>query len=196
DRGGAILTGSHVSNIIRNCILWDNGTDEFSVGGDFPGHPVIEYSNIKGGLPGEGNMNIPPLFAYPGPINGDYHLKSQEGRWNAGDMCWVKDDISSPCIDSGDYRFGCADELWPHGKKINMGAYGGTAQAAMSDSKVGNIADLNQDNVVDLSDFRDFAEHWPVRQLLLPGDFDRDGDMDLCDFAILAENWTWQGYGF
>ena len=46
---------------------------------------------------------------------------------------WVFDYCAnSPCIDAGDPGDSVGGETQPHGDKINMGAYGGTAQASKS----------------------------------------------------------------
>ena len=63
---------------------------------------------------------------------GDYHLKSQVGRWEAGSGSWVIDEVTSPCIDAGDPNSPVGDEPEPNGGRINMGAYGGTAEASKS----------------------------------------------------------------
>jgi hypothetical protein len=67
-------------------------------------------------------------------IDGDYHLKSQAGRWNPNSESWVMDDVTSPCIDAGDPNMPVGDEPEPNGGRINMGAYSGTAEASMSKS--------------------------------------------------------------
>lgn len=63
---------------------------------------------------------------------GDYHLKSQAGRWDPNSQIWVRDDVTSPCIDAGDPNGPVGDELEPNGGVVNMGAYGGTVEASMS----------------------------------------------------------------
>jgi hypothetical protein len=40
--------------------------------------------------------------------------------------------MTSPCLDGGDPNAGPLDEPIPNGSRINMGAYGGTAQASLS----------------------------------------------------------------
>lgn len=65
-------------------------------------------------------------------IEGDYHLKSQAGRWNPMSQSWVIDDVTSLCIDAGDPNSPVGDEPVPNGGIINMGAYGGTAEASKS----------------------------------------------------------------
>ena len=189
-KGAGIFTGSNVVNTVKNCILWDNGTDEISVGGSVPGYFTVEYSNIKGGCPGDGNINLNPLFS--SLRDSDYHLCSQNGRWDLNTLTWVQDDVTNPCIDTGDSNSDWTAELWPHGKRINMGAYGGTAEASMSTSLVGNISDLDLNDVVNLLDFGIFAKHWLNNKPFSRTDFDRDMDIDILDLKILVENWLWQ----
>ncbi len=72
---------------------------------------------------------------------------------------WLFDEVTSPCIDAGDPNdTGWQNELWPHGARVNMGAYGGTAAASMSPNPVGDPADLNHDNAVDLGDWSLWAD--------------------------------------
>jgi hypothetical protein len=144
-RGGAVFNGC----IVSNCILWGNQPDE--IGWDnLP--PDITYSDIAGGWRGEGNVDVDPCFAKVGYwadpnsvnvrvdpnhpnavwIEGDSHLKSQAGRWDPNEQRWVMDDVSSPCIDVGDPNSPVGDEPEPNGGRINMGAYGGTAEASKS----------------------------------------------------------------
>ena len=70
-----------------------------------------------------------------------------------------------------------------------MGAYGGTAEASMSLSTVGNIADLNNDDLVNIDDLDYFAEQWLVEAAPIKEDLDRNGTVDMLDFAILVQNW-------
>jgi L-ascorbate metabolism protein UlaG (beta-lactamase superfamily) len=65
-------------------------------------------------------------------VDGDYHLKSQAGRWDPASQSWVKDDVTSPCIDAGDPNSPVGQEPEPNGGRINMGAYGGTKEASKS----------------------------------------------------------------
>jgi hypothetical protein len=81
--------------------------------------------------------------------------------------------------------------LWPHGKRINMGAFGGTPQASMSQSDAGNIADLDGSDAVDWEDLKLITEKWLYQQLLLFEDLNRDGLVNGWDFAIFAGNWVW-----
>ena len=66
------------------------------------------------------------------PGAGDFHLKSQGGRWQPG-TGWVYDGVSSPLIDAG--HPGSMDwtvEPDPNGRRRNIGLYGGTAEASKS----------------------------------------------------------------
>lgn len=110
---------------ITNSIIWANSPQQIA---DTQGS--VTYSNIQGGWPGEGNIDADPLFA--DPSNGDYHLKSQAGRWESGSLSWVIDEVTNPCIDAGDPGTPVGLEPLPNGGIINMGAYGGTAEASKS----------------------------------------------------------------
>ena len=124
--GGGAVRNISDSMIITNCILWCNEPGEI-----FSSETIdITYCNISGGWEGEGNINTDPLFS--DMDNGDYHLKSQSGRWDPDSEGWIIDDNTSPCIDSGDPNSFFADEPEPNGHRINMGAYGGTDMASMS----------------------------------------------------------------
>ncbi|TKJ38685.1 MAG: hypothetical protein CEE38_02990 [Planctomycetes bacterium B3_Pla] len=154
--GNALASDPHLPSLpgyfqLTNCILWD-GEDAIFDPDPYALRSAITYSNIQGGWPGEGNININPNFADPGYwadandpniavepndpnavwVDGDYHLKSEAGRWNPNSESWVKDDVTSPCIDAGDPNSDWTSETWPHGGRINMGAYGGTREASMS----------------------------------------------------------------
>jgi predicted outer membrane repeat protein len=146
---------------LDNCIVWDGQRSiAASFLGGRPGGMagkekvdiIVRYSDVQGGWPGEGNIDADPCFAAPGYwvdatspkiivpssyanavwVDGDYHLKSQAGRWDPAGEGWVLDDVTSPCIDAGDPNTPVADEPEPNGGRINMGAYGGTPEASMS----------------------------------------------------------------
>ena len=98
-------------------------------------------------------------------IDGDYHLKSQAGRWDPESETWVQDDVTSPCIDAGDPNSPIGYEPFPNGGRINMGAYGGTAEASKSYfgepvCETPIAGDLNGDCIVDFEDFKILASHW------------------------------------
>jgi len=142
--------GSLVENVFNNCIVWGeaHGLDPSR---SWLQKTLITYCNIQGGWPGEGNIDLDPSFAQPGYwdpngtaedpnddfwVEGDYHLKSQAGRWNPVIENWVIDDVTSPCIDAGDPNSPIGHEPFPNGGIVNMGAYGGTADASLSPSGI------------------------------------------------------------
>jgi len=160
--------------------------------------------NVGGGAaPGVGDVEADPLFASVGYwdsngtgdvdddfwVDGDYHVRSQAGRWDPVTEKWMKDTATSPCVDGGDPDSDWKGELWPHGRRVNVGVYGGTAQASMSLSTVGNVADLNFDEHVDWADLRLFSQMWLLEEVLQREDLNRDGRVDFEDFAILTKNW-------
>ena len=160
---GGGMYDSHSTPTINNCIFWAN-TARF---GDeiWWGHVsgTVSYSVIKGGWAGEGNIDADPSFVDPN--NGDYHLKSQAGRWDPGSESWIQDAVTSPGIDGGDMTDPIGLEPFPNGGIINMGAYGGTTQA--SKSYFGGpvcetivAGDINGDCIVDFRDFLFIGLHW------------------------------------
>ena len=171
----SLLPRSNVQGI--NCILWDGGDEIFKAEGF---STKVSYSDIKGGWPGEGNIDADPCFASPGYwdpngtpedanddfwVDGDYHLKSQAGRWDANEGRWTKDEVTSPCIDAGDPASPIGYEPFPNGGIINMGAYGGTAKASKSyfgepPCETIVAGDINGDCKVDFKDFALMAFHW------------------------------------
>ena len=133
---------------ITNSILWNNGTNEIlaSEADDL----AITYSDVAGGWFGLRNRDTDPLFAGGGYwadpadpnvvldsaddeaiwIAGDYHLKSQAGRWDLQTQEWVADEETSPCIDAGNPLEVVGQEPDPNGDIVNLGAYGGTTEAS------------------------------------------------------------------
>jgi hypothetical protein len=112
-------------SVIANSIIWGNSSNQIE-----EPNCIVTYSNIQGGFPGEGNIDVDPCFADPN--SGDYHLKSQAGRWDPVSRSWVQDDVTSPCIDAGDPASPFGLEPAPNGGRINMGTYGGTSEASKS----------------------------------------------------------------
>jgi hypothetical protein len=100
---------------------------------------------------------------------------------------WVQDEVSSPCLDAGDPNSDWTAKPWPNGKRINMGAYGGTSQA----SKSGNIADLNLDGKVNFFDLAVFGALWGINQTVIE-DLNGNGVVDAGDLEIIAANWLWE----
>jgi len=106
---------------ISNAILWYN-TDSDLFG------CRARYSCVERG--GEGVIALDPLFV--DPQNGDYHLRSNRGRYWPEHDVWILDVDTSPCIDAGDPDADASGEPMPNGGRINAGAYGGTLEASLS----------------------------------------------------------------
>lgn len=133
---------------ITNSIVYYNGSNGDQIEGQVDA--AVTYCDVQGGWPGQGNIDADPLFVRlghwsggfgegedpDGPgfwVSGDYHLQSQAGRWDPYfTQSWVRDEITSPCVDAGDPDSDYSAEPAPNGARINMGAHGGTSQASKS----------------------------------------------------------------
>ncbi len=169
---------------ILNNIIWQN--EIYMSDSALPEEYDVRFNDIQSGWEGQGNIDLDPLFADPN--DRDYHLKSQAGRWDPTARTWVRDEATSPCVDAGDPDADWTVELPPNGELINMGAFGGTVQASLSESPAGDLADLNQDGCVDYADVMILAEKW-LHQGLLPEDLDKNGVVSFSDFCIIADAW-------
>ncbi len=117
---GGILGGSPV---VSNSILWNKDVEYEIVG---TSQAVVSYSNIKGGFPGEGNIDIDPKFVdmghwyyfqedYKNWMPGNFNLQDGSNCINAGDPNYIagpnetdfdgKPRIIGPRIDMGAYEF-------------------------------------------------------------------------------------------
>lgn len=164
--------GGGISNIqdglltLVNCILWADHPDEIQAVSRSVGHGGvttgvgIRYSNVQNGWQGN-NLDMDPLFA--NPERGDFHLKSQGGRWDTISGNWVLDEVSSPCIDAGSLDESVGLERFPNGDRVNMGAYGGTPEASLSPRQIQTLPDQASnpspaDGAVDVD--RDITLKW------------------------------------
>lgn len=92
------------------------------------------------------------------PWNNDYHLPSTRGRYWPEHNIWVLDDMDSAGIDGGDPSIFPRKERFPNGGRINMGAYGNTSYASMSEWQL--RGDLNHDGVCNREDMLLLEEDW------------------------------------
>ncbi len=138
---------SSFSPIVTNSIIYfNNGGGENLVGQKTL---TVTYSDIQGGASGDGNIDADPYFVARGSWTemgdwtpGDYHLKSAGWSWDAFQAAWAWDDVTSPCIDAGDPTQLLGEEAPCEAggplseravnSRINMGAYGGTAEASLA----------------------------------------------------------------
>jgi len=200
-KGGAFY-GCHGQ--ISNCIIWDNSAPAFYASA------TPTYSCVQGGSSGLGCISSDPCFVEPGHwdgngvwIDGDYHLKSQGWYWHAGRKVWTWDEeVTSRCIDAGNPGSPLGEELltipedpdndWGENLRINMGAYGGTAEASMPPYDWSLLSDITNDGTVDFVDFAHLADIYLEQDERLPADFDRDGDVNYPDLRLLTEDWLKQ----
>ncbi|MBN2271487.1 MAG: hypothetical protein JXN61_12785 [Sedimentisphaerales bacterium] len=178
DGDGTSLRNEACSPVVANCILWGNTAEDYP---QIYGTASVTFSNVQGGWEGMGNIDIDPCCTDPGHwedpcgtpdyyrddifIPGDYHLKSQAGRYDPETEMWVYDDVTSPCIDAGDPMNPIGREPFPNGGIINMGAYGGTTEASKSyfgkpPCEIIVAGDVNGDCEVNFPDFCLMALHW------------------------------------
>lgn len=128
----------------RNCVIWGNRSTRNSqlYESSTPVYSCVE--NWTAG--GEGNTRFCPYFL--DAEKGDFHLRS-----------W------SPCIDSGDPNSPFSEEPQPNGQRVDMGAYGNTAEAASKSP------DADSDSLPD-----DWEMYW-YGELGNDGSGDPDGDL-------------------
>lgn len=136
----------------------------------------------------------------------DLYLFSQQYLTSGSETGgWTWDDITSRCIDAGNPGSRLHDEpmtlymdplnRWGKNIRINMGAYGGTAQASIAPPGWAVLPDINNDGVVNLCDFAHFASDWLDTSEAQPCDFNRTGTINLDDLIFLVNDWletaTW-----
>jgi hypothetical protein len=195
------VTNEYESNLtLSNCVLWGNSANEGPQIALWRGGILsISYSCLQGGQGDvyvgqdatlnwlDGNIDGDPCFA--DEAGGDYHLRSAAGRWDADTSSWIMDDGNSPCINAGNPGCSPVDEPAPNGNRINMGGYGGTAEASKSPPGWAVLADLTNDHKVDEKDLRVFVDYWLEAGQCIPADLSHDQSADFLDLAILADNW-------
>ncbi len=204
---------------ITNCILWGNiaPTGPQIYNGETSSSYYVNYCDVQGGYPGLGNIDIDPCFVDAGfwdsngtPndanddfwVDGDYHLKSEGWRWDSVRGRWDYDDVTSRCIDAGNHGSPLGDELlsvpddpnneWGQNLRIDMGAFGGTAEASIPPYDWALLGDLTNNGIVNLEDFAYQAADWLNSADQQPGDLNRDGLIDIDDLALLIDDWLGQ----
>ena len=131
--GGGIYVGSQAAPVIKNCILVYNEEDEelpetrldpaddysLNLGRARSSRATVSFCLINAGgddpFAGAGNIIDVPGFLNVDTEPFDYHLR-----------------LDSPCIDAGDPLMNPRQEPDVLVNRINMGAYGGTEEAALS----------------------------------------------------------------
>jgi hypothetical protein len=109
--GGGIYANNRYDSFTKltNSIIWGSGPEEIFVD-SYSSNVNITYSTIRGGWPGDGNIDLYPIFV--DHINDDFHLTN-----------------FSPCINAGKVEGAPGDDLdgnlrpIPYGSNPDMGAY-------------------------------------------------------------------------
>jgi len=223
-RGGALYLDYSGKATISDSILYYNiapSGPEIALAPYYrPPQPLdlaISYSNIHGGpsgvwtqqgVPinwGPGNIDAEPHFVDPN--NSDYHLKSQGWRWDTDRKLWTWDDVTSRCIDAGDPRLPLGDEPlavpadpnneWGENLRINMGAFGGTAEAAIGPPGWTIPSDYTNDGIANFADFAFFSQDRPFTAGKYHAEPDPTPTLSPLDLALFADRWldrtTWFG---
>jgi hypothetical protein len=141
DAGEAALFVQGSIAHIQNSIFWNNGSDfEFIDDAPALASLTIAYTLTQQGFTGTGNISADPLFA--DASNGDFHVKSTNGRFDPSTGQFVNDNVNSPAIDAGDPASDYSNEPSPNGGRVNLGCYGNTAEA--SKSPIAGIEEIAQ----------------------------------------------------
>jgi len=187
EQGGGIyseegILASRTRVTMKNCILWGDTPSEIALRS---GTMRVTYSNIEGHWPGEGNIDIDPLFA--GPEACDYRLSEGSPSINAGDPTFAPEPNETDL--DGRPRV--------IGGRIDMGAYefnhipvadAGPDQTAYAG--VDEMAKVILDGAGSYDeDGQPLTYKWSLKTdgeiVPLPG----DGIVNLRDFAALARKW-------
>jgi parallel beta-helix repeat protein/predicted outer membrane repeat protein len=222
--GGALYCGYSGKPTITNSILYFNSAPE---GPEIALAPydrdpsllnlAVSYSNIRGGYSavwnyrgavvdwGPGNIDVEPYFVDAN--NSDYRLKSRGWRWDAQRKTWTWDTVTSRCIDAGNPDAPLRDEplfvpvdptgYWGQNLRINMGAYGGTAEASIPPHGWAVRTDYNNDGIANFTDFAYWTESHPYIAGEPLGPLNPGPALNPIDLAILGADWldqtTWFG---
>ncbi len=200
-------------------------TADFDSSGEVDFHDFAEFAakwqSFEAGykydisIPADGVINELDLLVFANQwlssadlAGSDYHLQSKGGQWDIETGQLVFGTANSRCIDAGMPGMSLGNEplvfkdnVYSGNLRINMGAYGGTAQASMGHysnwTTWSRLCDATNDGIVDFSDFAVVANDFGLEDTEnpLPADFDRDGHVGLSDIVKIAQDWlettTW-----
>ena len=156
---------------------------------------------------GPGNIEVDPCFVDAGHwdlnhtpgdpnddffVEGDYHLRSRVGRWDSARLRWVKDETHSLCIDAGDPYWAYEQEAWPHGRRANLGVYGDTVEASLSQCELGIRADVDNNDAVNVRDFVALGQMWLNEAAPMRVDLNKDAKVDAADLQLFSAEWPFQ----
>jgi len=188
--------GMYGGGTLTNCIVWDNA------GGSVLGEHIA-YSCIEGETvwPGDGNINLDPLFVQPGrwedcgaagqPGCVDYQWDPDTGEATAWHR-WVSDyhlRPGSPAVDAGTSDGAPATDidgnLRPCWNGIDMGAYEYCGETPPVHTQQFRRGDSNADGATDISDAITILNYLFLGMNRMPcqqaGDANDDGILDGSD---------------
>ncbi len=132
--GNAISVTGQSKLILKNSILWNNGSKDIAL--EAACHATVTYTLSQQLMYGTGNLSKDPLFV--NPASHDYRLRSTAGHWdttaNGNKGGWVIDTQNSPAIDAADPTSPFQLEPSPNGNRTNLGSDGNTPHASKSKS--------------------------------------------------------------
>jgi parallel beta-helix repeat protein len=190
DSGGALAFEWGASDLVMtNCVLWDGGDEIWNNNGS---SVTINYTDVQGGFPGDGNIDADPLLVRdpdPGP----------DGYWGTADDDYgdLRLQPGSPCIDAGDNTAvpaGIDTDLDGNPRFIDDPntvdtGYGGPPIVDMGayEFQIPCPWDLNGDGLVNVVDLLIVIGSWgPCVDC--PADFDDDGLVNVVDLLALIAN--------
>jgi len=122
--GGGVWTAGGTP--VTNSILWQNTATQ-STTSQISGTPTVTYSDVQGGWPGTGNLNLSPGFV--NTAADDFHLRFdsplRDRGTNSAPGLTSMDFESDPRIAGGTVDMG-ADEFFPHLYHTGTPTPGGT----------------------------------------------------------------------
>ena len=134
---GAVAIGDDTKLSLKNCIVY--GNDEAGV----INATSIDHCCLQEEHEGEGNFVPESEEALNWTGAPYYHLLTKKSNgaitngWFSGTFESKRTVADSPCIDAGAAGFPVGLEPEPNGRRVNLGAYGGTQWASMTSGSVG-----------------------------------------------------------
>ncbi len=183
--------GRYDPNLYRPSDLTDDGLVNLADFAAFGSSWRAVGTQLAADLDKDGNVGITDLEVF-----------SEKFLTDGDKGGWVRDSVTSRCIDAGNPGSSLADEPtmlavdpdneWGVNKRVNLGAYGGTTEASIPPHGWVLLADLTNDGVVDFNDFSHQAADYGADSNEMPGDLNREGNIGAEDVKLLTEDWLIQ----
>jgi len=189
---GGVSLGEAAGHV-ENCIIWGNGNYNLQTSGV----AKVRFCDVGGGASGIGNFDADPCFV--SAADGDYRLKTEGWRWDDQGKIWTWDSVTSRCVDAGNPGAMMEDEpvlciADPYGRigknlRVDIGAYGGTAEGSMPYTGDVLLSDISNDLLVNCVDYAAVVGGQEDEILNIPGDVNRDSYIDWEDVAVICGEW-------